>query len=457
MKPDKLWETTLGELELSLSKANFNTWLKDTFIIELSDTEITIGVPSVFVKEWLSKKYVDILFDILKKHCPNLQKINFKVHANTRKSDAEKLIKPESDEQTLESGIKESEAGNKPIIKSTSLNPYYIFINFVVGNNNKLAHAASMAVSKKPGKVYNPLFIYGASGLGKTHLMQAIGNEIQALHPKKKILYVTCENFCNDFILAVRTGKMNDFKKVYRGIDALLIDDVQFLAGKVETQEEFFHTFNYLHQLNRQIVLSSDRPPKAISTLEDRLKSRFEWGVTADISQPDFETRKAILESKALEKNLALNPDVIDYIASNVQNSIRELEGALNRLQAFSEVEGKPIDLPLAQSVLGEIVRPSLRSITPEKIISAVCKFYSISEDDIANKRRNKEVVQPRQIAMYLLKAEMNYSYPKIATCLGKKDHTTIMHGCKKIEKEVQGSPILQGELSKIKESLYSF
>lgn len=453
MDKEKVWETTLGELELSLSKANFNTWLKDTFISDLKDKEITISAPNGFVKEWLDKKYSETIFKILKKQVPSLKKIYFKVGTLSKKSVAHP-IKTDSPLPTTKNSVI---LNSKKTTKTSSLNPRYTFESFVVGGNNKLAHAASLAVSKNPGKVYNPLFIYGGVGLGKTHLMQAIGREVQELHPKKKILYVSCENFCNEFIQGIRSGKINDFKKTYRGTDTLLIDDVQFLAGKEGTQEEFFHTFNYLHHLNKQIVLSSDRPPKAIATLEDRLKSRFEWGMIADITLPDFETRKAILESKAQEKHLILDKEVIDYIANNIQKNIRELEGALNRLLAVSELEKQSITLEITKQALKEIIQPKIKSVSSEKIIEAVCQFYNLSKDDLTNQKRTKEVVLPRQITMYLLRIEMNYSFPKIADFLCKKDHTTIIYGCEKIEREAQNSPNLQADLAKIKEMLYSY
>ncbi|MFH1749768.1 MAG: chromosomal replication initiator protein DnaA [bacterium] len=452
MDKDKVWDVALAELELTLSNAIYRTWFKDTVILEIDDNQIIIGVPSIFIQEWLKKKYYDQVLKILRKQVSTIKKIEFKVSSG--KITNQKLTKPKTQATDLHNTVM---ANTKKTTKTTSLNPKYTFKTFVVGQSNKLAHAAGLAISKNPGKSYNPLFLYGGVGLGKTHLMQAIGREIQKKDPKNKVLYVSCERFCNEFIQSIRSGNVNDFKKTYRGTDALLIDDVQFLAGKEGTQEEFFHTFNYLHQLNKQIVLSSDRPPKAIATLEDRLKSRFGWGVIADIGVPDFETRKAILESKSQEKKLQLEPETIEYIALNIQTNIRELEGALNRLMAYVELNQQNISFEDAKLALKELIKPNLKSITSEKILESVCRHYNLKKEDLISRGRSKEVVAPRQITMYLLRVEMNYSFPRIATFLGKKDHTTIMHGCEKIEKEAQNSPSLQSDLAKIKEALYGY
>jgi chromosomal replication initiator protein len=452
MDNHKLWEVVLGELEVSLTKANFTTWFKDTFVSDITkEGEAIISAPSVFVREWLKNKYSEEILAILKKHLPSVKKISFKIGQQAL---SKTLGRPAKTVTVGSSGLV---ADAEQTVKTSSLNQKYVFDAFVVGGSNKLAHAAAMAVGQNPGKTYNPLFLYGGAGLGKTHLMQATGNEILKHFPKKKVLYVSCENFCNEFIMAIRSGKINSFKKTYRGTDVLLIDDVQFLAGKESTQEEFFHTFNYLYQLNKQVVLTSDRPPKAIATLEDRLKSRFEWGMIADIALPDFETRKAILESKAKEKGLVLDQEVIDYVAMNVQRNIRELEGALNRLMAYAELENRAIEISLAKSALTELVRPQIKSLNPDKILDTVCAYYSTTRETLFSSKRNKELVAPRQIIMYLLRIEMNYSYPKIAEILGKKDHTTIMHGFNKIEKEAQSNPVIQSDLSKLKEALYSY
>ncbi len=452
MDKEKVWNVTLTELELALSNANYKTWFKDTFILELDDNQVIVGVPSMFIQEWLKKKYYDQVMKILKNQIPTLKKVGFRV--SSEKTKDQKDDKPKGPST---GPFNTFVVNTKKTTKTSSLNPKYSFETFVVGENNKLAHAAGIAVSKKPGKSYNPLFLYGGVGLGKTHLMQAIGREIQKKDPKNKVLYVSCENFCNEFIQSIRSGKINDFKKTFRGTDVLLVDDIQFLAGKEGTQEEFFHTFNYLHQLNKQIVLSSDRPPKAIATLEDRLKSRFEWGMIADIGVPNLETRKAILESKSQEKQLTLETETIEYIALNIQNNVRELEGALNRLSAYTELNQKNIGFEDAKLALKELIKPNLKSISSEKILESVCRYYNLKKEDLIKAGRSKEVVMPRQITMYLLRVEMNYSYPRIASLLGKKDHTTIMHGCEKIERGAQNSPTLQSDLAKIKEVLYSY
>ena len=343
MNPGAIWEAVLGELEITLSKANFSTWFKNTFIYSVDKDKVTVGVPSSFYMEWLKNKYNKEIHLALKKLIPNLKTVEYKIASKS----------PKIGEEISEIKITKTEIKKKDIAQET-LNPKYRFKNFVVGNNNKLAHAASLAIVEKPGSAYNPLFIWGGVGLGKTHLLQAIGNEILEKNPRKKVLYAPCEKFTNDFIQAVREGrgKAEKFKNKYRNVDSLLIDDIHFIAGKEGTQEEFFHTFNTLHQMNKQIVLTSDKPPKAISSLENRLKSRLGWGLTSDIGAPDLETRKAILQNKAQEKGLELPDDVNDFIAQNIQQNIRELEGALNRFIAHLKFYNLPPSVDVAVSAL---------------------------------------------------------------------------------------------------------
>lgn len=436
----RTWKTVLGELEISISKPNFSTWFKDTFIDSIKDKKAVIGVPNAFTKEWLQNKYHQEIFSALKKIIPDLEMLEYKVLSKTS------LVNKEVD---LTPRLASSEKSQE----ESSLRPEYIFKKFVVGNSNKLAHAAALAVAEQPGEKYNPLFIYGGSGLGKTHLMQAIGHAL--IKKRKRVIYVSCEKFTNDFIDAIRNNRPEQFKKKYRNPDALLIDDIQFLTGKEGTQEEFFHTFNALYEQHKQIIISSDRPPKAIATLEDRLKSRFEWGMIVDISQPDFEMRKAILQSKATEKNYNLPDDVISYIAEKIQQNIRELEGALNRLAAYLTLNNKEPSVETAAQVLGNIISPKSSSITYEKILDSVSKHYSVSLDDLLGKKRIKEIVIPRQVAMYLLRSELNFSFPQIAARIGKKDHTTIMYACGKIEKQLRVDQLLQKDLNTIKEKLY--
>lgn len=444
-KEKETWQAVLGELEIVLSKANFTTWFKNTSLLSNEKGVFIISAPNVFTKEWLKTKYHQQIQEALSRVTgEKIKKIEYQIG------------KPE---------LKKEEKESTPLIikeikiekTNSQLNPKYIFESFVVGDSNRLAHAACLAVAKSPGKIYNPLFIYGGVGLGKTHLLQAIGNEILKKTPKKKVLYVSCERFVNEFIQAISTGKTNNFKNNYRGTDVLLIDDIQFLAGKEGTQEEFFHTFNSLYQEDKQIIISSDRPPKAIPTLEERLRSRFEWGMIADIQPPNLETRTAILEQKCLQKGYNISQDILNYIAKNIQYNIRELEGALNRIIAYCELNNTEPTLSLASNILESFLSiPKDRTISEEKVIKSVSSFFNIPTNDIKGKKRNKELVFPRQIIMYLLREEVGYSYPRIAKILGGKDHTTIMYGYGKIKKEVQKNENLRKEIQLIKEKIYS-
>ncbi len=446
MSKEEIWNVVLGELETELSRANFTTWFKDTFILEDAGEKVIIGVPNTFTKEWLENKYQPNILKALQRSLPKLKNLDFQVATK-------KLFTGET------IGLIDKELPEPRPISSKdgdTLDKRHTFSAFVVGDSNKLACAACQSVAKTPGRSYNPLFLYGGVGLGKTHLMHAIGNEIIRRFPHKKIRYVPCEQFANEFIQMVRKKDgVEKFKNSYRNIDALLVDDIQFLAGKERTQEEFFHTFNALHQRAKQIVVSSDRPPKAIPLLEARLRSRFEWGMIADIALPDFETRSAILMTKAKEKNIELDKEIIDYIARNIQHNIRELEGALNRLIAFSQLEGREINKELTEKALSLVIDQRKREADPEKIFDLICGFYEINISDFFSKKRNQEFTFPRQIAMYLLRHEFNFSFPKIAEKMKKKDHTTIMHGVGKIEKILTYNESLQKELMMIKEKIY--
>jgi len=435
------WQAALGELEVVLSKANYTTWFKDTFILEMSEEKLTIGVPNTFTKEWLENKYHPQIFDTLKKIHPEIKEIDYSVATTAFPKSSPQIISQKNEETV-------------PYKEHPTLNSKYIFDNFIVGNSNRLAAATAQAVTAKPGVVYNPLFIYGGVGLGKTHLIQAIGNEIIAKNPKKKVIYVPCEKFTNEFIQSISSGKINEFKKSYRDIDVLLVDDIQFLSGKEGTQEEFFHTFNSLHQTNRQIVITSDRVPKAIPQLEDRLSSRFGMGMVADIQAPNLEMRQAILSSKCEEKNYSIPEEVLDYIAQNIESNIRELEGAVNRIFSYCQLNKIEPSEDIAIKVLEDIIVSRGKNLSVEKILKAACDFFNISHDDILSTRRNKELVWPRQIVMYLLRHEMSLSYPKIGRELNKKDHTTIIHGVEKIEKELARNNDLRKELTLIKEKL---
>lgn len=458
----EIWQNALGELQVSLSRANFETWFRNTFIYEFKKGFFTIGVPSFFFEGFLKKHYLKEITKALQNQIDEpVIGIKFKIANPSPEQtiilEKNKVIHKPVDKQQQISRPPSSSFEVQSLPKNSTLNPDYKFDCFVVGNSNQVAHAAAQAVSKNPGKSYNPLYIYGASGLGKTHLMQAIGHTFLEDNPDKNVLYVSSENFINDFINAVQSGsgKAKDFKDRYRNVDVLLIDDIQFLAGKETTQEEFFHTFNHLHQNKKQVVLTSDRYPKDIKGLEMRLQTRFEAGMVADISLPDLETREAILRQKAKNQNKEVDDKVIAFIAENIQSSIRELEGALTKIIATCELTHKEIDPENAAEILKGIIEKKKQSITPELIIRVVNKYYNISIEDLLGKKRIKEIVIPRQITMYLLRHEANMSFPDIGKQMGGKDHSTIMHGCKKIESDISQNERIKEDLLVLKEKLF--
>jgi chromosomal replication initiator protein len=452
MNNDQLWQAVLGEIELTLSKANFTTWFKNTFISFFENEKVVICVPNMFTKTWLEKKYNPQIAQAIENLSgQKIKEILYKIEArkNTPVGELISKIKPKN-ENISGGGEKE-----KASINRFGLNTRYIFNTFVVGKGNELAHAACHAVAANPGKAYNPLFIYGGVGLGKTHLLQAIGHEV--INNSTRLLYVTSEKFTNDYIQAVKTGQAKDFKERYRNVDLLLIDDIQFMGGKDGTQEEFFHTFNELHQANKQIVITSDRPPKSIPALEKRLISRFEWGMIADVTQPDIETRVAILDTKCKEKNYSLEYDILYYIANNVQSNIRELEGALNRIIAFHEFNNTKPSIDSTKSILNSLIASSInKSITCKHIIDVVANFFDVDIKDLTGKSRKKELVYPRQIIMFLMRNEINSSYPTIGNELGGRDHTTAMHAFNKITKEFDCNEKTKQDINAIKQSLYS-
>ncbi len=452
----QLWDAVLGELEIKLSKASFTTWLKNTFIIEKRDGRITVGVPNTFSQAWLKQKYHTEIYKIIQnKSDERIKEINYRVQTL-------KTFKQELEQQKviIEEESKETKEKEKQLIKSTisKLNEKNSFNSFIVGKGNELAHAASKAVAETLGKAYNPLFIYGGVGLGKTHLMQAIGNATLQKNPTAKILYTTCEQFTNDFINSISNGKMEQFNNIYRAPDLLLVDDIQFLTGKEGTQEAFFHTFNSLHQQDKQIVITSDRPPKAIATLEDRLLSRFEWGMIADISQPDLETRIAILELKCQEKEFILEREIIQYITLNIQNNIRELEGALNKIIAYHQLNNNKPTLENVKNILFSISSASKKSgaVSAKQLIDSVCAFYELSIEEILGKSREKRLAFPRQITMFLLREELSCSYPLIGQELGGRDHTTAMHAYEKISNIVETDEKIRQEINLLKQQIYA-
>ncbi|PIR91877.1 chromosomal replication initiator protein DnaA [Candidatus Falkowbacteria bacterium CG10_big_fil_rev_8_21_14_0_10_44_15] len=457
MTNQEIWQAVLGEMELNLSRANFTTWFKSTFISALEEDKAIISVPNTFTKAWLEKKYHrDIMQALEKVAQKKIKEIIYKVEL-LRKTPAGERVDGITASDARALSLPREAAAKEFKVNRFGLNTQYIFETFIVGKNNQLAHAAAKAVASSPGSTYNPLFIYGGVGLGKTHLLQAIGNEI-AKQNDKKPLYVTCEKFTNDYVQAVRTGHGKEFKDFYRNVDLLLIDDIQFMGGKDGTQEEFFHTFNELHQTNRQIVVSSDRQPKAIPSLEQRLQSRFEWGMIVDIVQPDLETRAAILEAKCREKSYPLTSDILTYIASVIQSNIRELEGALNRVIAYHQFNQAEPTLDSTKEILANIINslPS-KSVTPKLIIEVVAKFYDIEIIDLTGKSRKKELVVPRQIAMFLMRKEINTSFPTIGNEFGGRDHTTAIHACNKVGNEIKQDQRKRQELESIKQLIYSF
>jgi len=452
MNPKELWQTVLAEIELSISKANFITWFKNTKIQSKKDGVITVSAPSGFAKEWLENKYNKQILKILRNNSSDIKEIQFIIGSQTpivitKKVNKKLIPNLVSDQLNFQEFT---------LNKETNLNPKYTFDNFVIGSFNELAQAAARAVTKNLGTLYNPLFIYGGVGLGKTHLLQAIGNELTQKHPSRKIKYLSSEKYTRELVDAISKKGMDTFKKKYYKIDTLIIDDIQFIAGKEKTQEEFFNTFNALYQKNKQIIISSDKPPKAISTLEERLRSRFEGGMIADISQPDLETRLAILKNKVEEKKIKISEDVINYISNNVQNNIRELEGALNRVIAFSQINNTIPTVKNVSKILSQIINTPKKMTNCKNIFKVVCEFYDISVNDLFNRSRKKELVRPRQISMYLIRKELSGSYPYIGEKLGGRDHTTVMYACQKINKEIENNDSLHHEINLIKERLYN-
>jgi len=446
----QIWQAVLGNLELSLSKAKFTTWFKNTLVLSHVGEKIVIGVPNAFTKEWLQNKYQQEILKALHAINPEIKRLEFQISAGQGQ-------RPESQQtQTTKTLPKTEDGAHSSSQVGSGLNPKYLFENFIVGSNNALAHAAAQAIAKKPGRAYNPLFIYGGVGLGKTHLMQAIGNELIKTGVIQKALYVPSEKFTNEFIQAVRDNKGGDFKNHYRGADLLLIDDIQFLAGKEQTQEEFFHTFNTLHQSNKQIVLSSDRLPKEIPAIEERLVSRFEWGMIADVQPPDLETRLAILRFKAKEKGYAVNGDVLEYIAQTVVTNIRELEGSLNRLMVYCQLNNTTPSLDKVKDLLSSIIfTPKKRGVSAKKIMEVVADFYNISMDDLVRQSRKKEYVNPRQVAMYIIRKELETSLPMIGEIFGGRDHTTVIHAVDKIQTLAKEKENLKQEISLITNRIY--
>jgi chromosomal replication initiator protein len=448
MTNEELWQAVLAQIQLNISQANFATWFKNTSIASKKENKVVVSVPNSFVKEWLENKYNKNIFKILHDLNEDIKEIEYSVgKVGLKIFKKMPTILPETDQLEFQ---------EFKINKETNLNPKYLFDSFIVGPFNELPHAAASAVSKNPGFVYNPLFIYGGVGLGKTHLLQAIGNEVIKNFPKKKVKYISSEKFTSEVVNSIKNQQIDSFKMKYRVYDVLIIDDIQFLAGKEKTQEEFFHVFNVLYENNKQIILSSDRPPKAIQALAERLRSRFEGGMIADISIPDFETRVAILKAKAQEKKADFSEEIYQYIASAIQKNIRELEGALNRLIVFQKLNNQQPDLEITKNLLKNIISSPVKIVTPRKVIETVAEFYDLREKDLLVVSRKKEIVKPRQIAMYLLREELKNSFPFIGRKFSGKDHTTAIHSYKKICEEVLKNKKLEEEIQLIRERILS-
>lgn len=444
MQTDTLWEKALNEIELDLSPANFNTWFKDTDINNIKEGTVLLNVPNAFVRDWLSNKYHSFILKTLRNLSEgSVRSVEYVVGKQKR------ITKNKNKEEIKDYSNAEIPLDNYYINKDDNLNPRYIFESFVVGPFNELAHAASQAVIKQPGIVYNPLFVYGNTGHGKTHLIQAIGNHIKKLDSNKKILYVTSEKFTLDYIKSIQTNKTNCFKEKYRKYDVLIMDDIQFLSKKEKTQEELFHLFNTLYENNKQIVFSSDKHPNYIENLEERLKSRFGAGMIVDIPAPDTESRAAILKEKAKISNLRLANEIVDLISNSISGNIRELEGIVNSLAMHNNLKGD-ISVLDVKKMIKNNSQPK-RNVSPLEVIKKIAEYYNLDEDVIYKKTRKKEVIKPRQITMYILREDFNISYPSIGEKLGGRDHTTVIHSCEKIRGEIEKNNTLSQEIQQIR------
>jgi chromosomal replication initiator protein len=463
MRAEQAWQAALGQLQMDMQKAAFDTWVRDADLVSYEDGVFIVGVKNAYARDWLADRLSSTVNRILTGVMGRSVETRFIVWQNI--TDVPEPVEEEISmvpDTRLGPGSERETAvysmagdfgsnGNGSVPNST-LNRKYSFGNFVVGASNRLAHAACMAVAENPAEAYNPLFLYGGVGLGKTHLLHAIGNH--AALRGQSVLYVSSEEFTNDLINAIRTHTTQAFREKYRRIDVLLIDDIQFIAGKESTQEEFFHTFNTLHGQNKQVVISSDRPPKAMLTLEERLRSRFEWGLTADIQPPDFETRVAILRYKRERGGYTLPDEMLELIARRVQSNIRELEGALTRVAAFANLSGEPVTPQLVESALADLL-PRRNEVEPDQVVRTVADVFGLDVERMLGRDRTKQVAMPRQIAMYLLREEANMSLPQIGEVLGGRDHTTVMYGCDKVADMLERDDRLRRQVVEIREQLF--
>jgi chromosomal replication initiator protein len=450
-RAQKQWQTVLGELQLQMTRATFDTWLRGSRVIAYEEDTYTVLVRHAYAVDWLQNRLLQLIERTLQRRGGSDARVVFTARAPEK--DENLVLVPETvpEEPVTQCEVPQQPTKGNGHVQTANLNPQYTFKTFVVGANNRLAHAASLAVAENPAHAYNPLFIYGGVGLGKTHLLHALGHEAE--HQGLSVLYVSSEGFTNDLIGAIRSQETDDFRAMYRTNDVLLVDDVQFLIGKERTQEEFFHTFNALHSAGKQIVITCDRPPKALVALEDRLRSRFGWGLIADVQPPDFETRMAILRTKADALGARVPDEVLAYVARKVLNNIRELEGSLNCVLAHARLMNKPLDVETARTALEDILERVV-DLSPEQIVDAVARHYGLTKEALVGRSRRRVVSRPRQLAMYLIREEVGTSLPQIGKLLGGRDHSTILHGCDKIGGEIETDEELRRDWLAIKETL---
>lgn len=435
-----IWKAALSEIEKQLSKPSYETWILSAEPVGLQQNTLILRVANDFNRNWLQNYYADLITESLGKVANQPLAVRF--------------VLPNEDFTPSEGDIEIPPDRTGEDSLTSSLNPKYTFNSFVIGESNRFAHAASLAVAEAPARAYNPLFIYGGVGLGKTHLMHAIGHYVLEHYPQLRVVYISCEKFTNDFINSIQYKRTDEFRNRYRNVDLLMVDDIQFLAGKEQTQEEFFHTFNALHQANKQIILSSDRPPREIATLEDRLRSRFEWGLITDIQQPDLETRAAILRKKSESENLKISNDVLLYLANRINSNIRELEGGLIRINAYASFSGRVINIDLVDEALKDVLPHRNKQITMEDIQVTVAQHFGLRAEEMKSQKRTRAIAFPRQIAMYLCRKLTDHSLPKIGNEFGGRDHTTVIHACDKIEKEIGDSAELASTVKLLTEAL---
>ncbi|MEK7478341.1 MAG: chromosomal replication initiator protein DnaA [Patescibacteria group bacterium] len=452
MDLEQLWQSTLGEVELQISRPNFLTWLKNSKLTHKENGVVFVSLPNNFAKEWVENKYNKTILSVLRNFDDSAKKVEYVVENKNTSAASAKIIAKQKSLSEVDLRVQQSFAELK-IDQETGLNPRYTLESFVVGSSNELAYAAAMAVIKDVGKKYNPLFIYGGVGLGKTHLLQALGNEIKKEYNDKiKVKYVASEKFTNDVIWAIRNKRMEDIKEKYRLTDVLIIDDIQFIGGKEKTEEEFFHTFNALYENNKQIIISSDRPPRFIPTLEERLRSRFEGGMIADIGFPDYELRMAILKTKLQNRGVNLTDDVIDMIATKVQKNLRELEGVLNKILFIQNNKKIELTSKQVEEIINESIQQPIKNVSPAQVIKAVADYFQVEVTDLTGRCRKNTIAEPRQVAMYLLREVLGLSYPSIGEKLGKRDHTTAIYAYNKLSKEISKDQNLNQKIIAIKD-----